>query len=119
MKKTSELIGPELDWAVATCENKIISIWQCRIGVRIEVRNYSFEDSVPYSPSTDWAIGGLIVEREKIGTQFFGKYWEAKTRADELGFQIETNGPTLLIAAMRCYVASKLGNEVEIMENLL
>lgn len=28
-------------------------------------------------------------------------------------------GPTPLIAAMRCYVASKLGDEVEIPEELL
>ena len=29
------------------------------------------------------------------------------------------HGPTPLIAAMRCYVASKLGDEVEVPEELL
>jgi hypothetical protein len=29
-----------------------------------------------------------------------------------------SSGPTPLIAAMRCYVASKLGDEIEIPENL-
>lgn len=63
--------------------------------------------------STDWAQGGPIIEREGIPTyQVFsasGKMWRA-------GGQI---AETLLVAAMRCYVASKLGDEVEVPKELL
>jgi hypothetical protein len=103
--KTSELTGRALDWAVARCE-----------GYRL--------DLVPegsYAPSTDWAQGGPIIEREKIGIQrciraceYHG--WLAlKDYSFEASVPEETTwGDTPLIAAMRCYVASKLGDEVEI-----
>jgi hypothetical protein len=77
----------------------------------------------PYS--TDWAQGGPIIEREGItlrapsseGIQYRAKdgspLWRASTPDGVSG-----NGPTPLIAAMRCYVSSKLGDEVEIPEEL-
>jgi len=74
----------------------------------------------PYS--TDWSFGGPIIEREKIrlncgdGTWGVAEgVWEAAhPRNIYVSF-----GPTPLIAAMRCYVASKLGDEVDIPEELL
>jgi len=39
-------------------------------------------------------------------------------QADENDPIIHGKGPTPLIAAMRCYVASKLGDEVEIPQEL-
>src|SRR5687768_11566243 len=68
-----------------------------------------------YSPSTNWADGGPIIEREKIklepihalkGGAF--RFWNAKA----LAYVLDMEGETALIAAMRCYVASKLGEEV-------
>ena len=96
--KTSELQGPALDWAVAQCEY-------------FPVRN-GFDDNCP-EYSTDWAYGGPIIERERICLiDQGGDYWQA------LWGWKEAFGPTPLIAAMRCYVASKLGDEVEIPEEL-
>ena len=99
--KTSELQGAALDWAVARCE-----------GMEGEFKNYSgaFIEST-YNPSTDWAQGGPIIERDKITVEYTGDpdTWCANIRADE-----EVYGPTPLIAAMRCFVASRLGDEVEI-----
>jgi hypothetical protein len=80
---------------------------------------------IQYKPSTDWAQGGPIVEREEIGIKrnapcSDGRQWEAspsitaKGAGGKFGY-----GPTPLIAAMRCYVASKLGDEVEIPEELM
>lgn len=82
----------------------------------------------PYSEQ--WSQGGPIIEREGIeinvrnwspspGCRLPGKYeWSAR-----LCFVRQTEckqfGPTPLIAAMRCYVASKLGDEVDIPEELL
>ena len=90
--QTNELTGAALDWAVAKCEG---------LG-----RDFMFK------PSTNWSHGGPIIEREGIA---IGKSWEGwKAFTETSGGE----GPTPLIAAMRCYVASKLGDEVEIPEEL-
>lgn len=70
----------------------------------------------PYS--YDWAFGGPIIERECIElTKGYG-IWSSQIRSAYVDEWIEAEGATPLIAAMRCYVASKLGDEVEIPEEL-
>jgi hypothetical protein len=101
--KTSELTGAALDWAVAKCEGK-----------RDNDFGWWWDN---YKPSTDWAQSGPIIERERIETRYdrtgrFSEPWIAAT------LERMIIGPTPLIAAMRCYVASKLGDEVEIPEEL-
>jgi hypothetical protein len=114
--KTSELIGPALDWAVAKCEGAYISkesdepFWLEGI-----VAAPCFLDK--YQPSTDWEQGGPIIEREKIKVDPRKGNWEA-TIWNEPQIRNPSYGPTPLIAAMRCFVASKLGDEVEIPEEL-
>ena len=102
--KTSELTGAALDWAVAKCE-----------GVKLNEGNTLSNDCDVYSPSTDWAQGGPIIERKEIELVPKGMHWDAYADED---FHVPYSGPTPLIAAMRCYVASKLGDEVEIPEEL-
>lgn len=68
--------------------------------------------------SADWSQGGPIIEREKIGVRYIGhsiegEIWDASINDEEI------EGPTPLVAAMRCYVASKLGEEVDVPEELL
>ena len=107
--KTSELIGPSLDWAVAKCEG--VQLWRSGMFGKVCVPT---DDTVDfYSPTTDWAQGGPIIEREKITTSDALDAWAAGYRGTLTHF-----GPTPLIAAMRCYVASKLGDEVEIPKEL-
>jgi hypothetical protein len=106
--KTSELTGAALDWAVTKieAERKLFTIYPQYI--------------TPYS--TDWAQGGPIIEREGINLDNYAKNpkWSAWTPApDRESGEAQAYGPTPLIAAMRCYVASKLGDEVEIPEALL
>ena len=119
--ETSQLAGAALDWAVAKCEElksegaEAVASRSVRLGV---------------SPSTNWAVGGPIIEREQIALQYYpdgghenGGEWLAQgigDEADEEGFDdiVVQSGPTPLIAAMRCFVASKLGEEVEISEEL-
>ena len=68
-----------------------------------------------YHPSTDWSQGGPIIERERIELKGDGGTdWLASHNNESVEF-----GPTPLIAAMRCLVASKLGDEIEIPEELL
>jgi len=66
-----------------------------------------------YEPSANWSVGGPIVEREKITLEWTGENWMAYIRHDEEYF-----GPTPLVAAMRVYAASKLGEEVEVPDEL-
>lgn len=64
-------------------------------------------------PPTNWSQGGPIIEREKTAIRFVPwDTWVAECK----GYTGE--GTTPLIAAMRCYVASKLGDEVEVPEEL-
>ena len=102
--RTNELTGAALDWAVASIEltghDDYTNILMVTVGD---------DNDWKYSPSTDWAQGGAIIEREGIALI---PNWTA----ERPGFSAD--GETALIAAMRCYVASKLGDEVEIPSEL-
>lgn len=102
--KTSELTGAALDWAVAKCEGDISVV---QFSPLASSKHY-------FAPSKKWAQGGPIIEREKIAIDYDHDVWNAAKYG--LGWYI--SGPTPLIAAMRCYVASKLGDEVDIPEEL-
>lgn len=76
-----------------------------------------------YSPSSHWNQGGLIIEREHISVEAYSVPNDERIKcfwyASEDKFDAETwDGPTPLIAAMRCFVASKLGDEVEVPDEL-
>lgn len=108
--KTSELQGAALDWAVAKCEGEKVESFG-RFGVAVIAKREM------YSPSSNWSQGGPIIEREKIA------HWPDEeggwlASANE-GRGIDFHGPTPLVAAMRCYVVSKLGDEVDIPEGLV
>ena len=97
--KTSELTGAALDWAVGTALKLPPPLWD---GLRCAAF------------STNWSQGGPIIQREKIAVDYDHDVWNASIK----GQRHYWSGPTPLIAAMRCYVASKLGDEVEIPEEL-
>jgi len=107
--KVSEATELQIDWLVAKCEqNPLFRAWS--------FHEYEREFNPNYS--TNWAIAGPIIEREKITPQFMDRgYWRAWVEVGEKAHKV-SYGPTPLIAAMRCYVASKLGDEVEIPEEL-
>jgi hypothetical protein len=108
--KTTELQGEALDRAVAHCVE-----WSKKFPI--------FTDGEPMSKgnySTDWALGGPIIERERIGFKYTGTAMEFVAWVNgELSTVNDQHGPTPLIAAMRCYVASKLGDEVEVPDEIL
>jgi hypothetical protein len=112
--KTSELTGPALDRMVAKCEGLRVR-WSAA-HEQLLVEGYPY---LIWSASTNWATGGPIIEREEIGllkvqTLDGVPKWAASS---PYSFEPYIYGPTLLVAAMRCYVASKLG-EVEVPEEL-
>jgi len=127
---TRDLIGPALDWAVAMCrgfEGMDEDQWLLRDGLA----------DMPlsaYNPSTDWSQGGPFIERERIilvpksfvGATESGQEicqpdgWAAYCRGTKpYWMTVEMYyGATPLIAAMRCFVAMKLGDRVEIPKEL-
>ena len=109
--KTSELTGAALDWAVAKCEGVTV-LPKMRGGCYVTLDR---GETVLLCYSTNWSQGGPIIEREGIQIARVGDAWEAWVDADD----VFCKGTTPLIAAMRCYVASKLGDEVEIPKELL
>lgn len=111
--KTSDLTGLALDWAVAKCEGVETIVLAGLLHSREVVRSDAVVIPV-LAYSTNWAQGGPIIERERIELRDFGG--EEWTADNNVGRQ--TFGSTPLIAAMRCYVASKLGENIEIPEEL-
>lgn len=65
-----------------------------------------------YSPTTNWLQGGPIIDREGIPTSMLrtdsGREWRS----------VGWVGATWLVAGLRCYVASRLGQEVEVPDGL-
>lgn len=131
--KVSELEGAALDWAVAKCEKLPVR----KDPMNIDGDYWIWSDMWPpvpgyariggknngYSPSTDWAQGGPIIERLN-GLQV--KSWLESKQGNRCEVHIHNYecdsiafGPTPLIAAMRCYVASKLGDEIDIPKELV
>ena len=111
---TSELTGAALDWAVATSKGYSRAALTLGKGM-IEFKNMH-EDGY-HNYSTDWSQGGSIIERERINVgDNCPTGWQASKRKGVLS--ITGQGPTPLIAAMRCYVASKLGDTIEVPEEL-
>jgi len=100
--RTSELTGAALDWAVAQCEGTLHD-----------------DGTVPdyYRPSIDWEQGGPIIECEGISLDYDGiGLWIATIITNGSVFTKVDKTP--LIAAMRCYVASKLGDDIEVPADL-
>ena len=136
--KTSELTDAALDWAVANCwySDRRVELTEGKTGVRV-LRDPTYDGSeyshwFVFFGSTDWSQAGPIIEREDIS---FRKYHRPDSEAHgtyyaricrESGTMVgwykttghQQTGPTPLIAAMRCYVASKLGNTIDIPQEL-
>jgi len=123
--RANELTGAALDWAVAKCEGATEEwrrdapfLWDGVPCIRMDGHD------VNYTPSTNWAHGGHIIDREDIAISPLpdglwrayaadGTMW-APHGVEVFNWKRKQQGYHPLIAAMRCYVASKLGDEVEI-----
>jgi hypothetical protein len=122
--KASELEGALLDAAVAKALGWLVERlpedFMCLSVLDTERQKGSVlddEDEGVWSPSRLWEHGGPIIERERINLMFIGERgWSAnfEQHFDEGSQDDPHTGPTPLIAAMRAYVASKFGEEVEL-----
>lgn len=105
--KTRELRGVALDWAVAKCDGVING----------DALDVGFVREVGYTPSTDWEQAGAIIECEGISLDYDGiGLWIATIITNGSVFTKVDKTP--LIAAMRCYVESKLGDDIEVPADL-
>ena len=112
--KVSELSGAALNYAVILA--LFPKAFVDKPSIRAIVVNYPYDK--------DWKLTGPIIEREEIGVRrnapcSKGREWEASPSITAKGAGGRWGyGPTPLIAAMRCFVASKLGDEIEIPKEL-
>ena len=135
--KTSELIGRPLDYAVAIAMGgtdlsfDTIGTWWITIDGKDRALSRGWSAAQNFSPSTEWALGGPIIDEEDIqwcklngqieawsGFNYieWRQDWDSPIRMGEgSGFG---TGPTILIAAMRCILAHHVGKEVEVPEEL-
>ena len=125
---TGGLSGAALDWAVIVAEHGKHDANNPRHVEHFKnIRGgHPLHQQAHYS--TNWAQGGPIIEREGIATReippvsgdngyIFTRRWIAEMFRFPGGpRRAVAYGTTPLVAAMRCYVASKLGGVVDIPE---
>ena len=120
--KVAEATPLQLDWLITSIEEPKA----CEYGVADwrEQRNRTVKyGEYVYRWSSSWMQGGPIIEREKLGICHYNESdgWEVPNWAawrTDIDDRQTVMGETALIAAMRCYVASKLGDVVDVPEEL-
>jgi hypothetical protein len=129
--KTAELAGPALGWAVAIAKGipaEEIYVSSSGKYQNLYRRNRDEDGALDgtYTTGPDllfwkkWEAGGPIIERERIAISYHPNPLQPGWKPWAASFAAHTyRDNTPLIAAMRCYVASKLGDEVDIPEELI
>ena len=131
--KTNELTGAALDWAVGVAEGIQWESDDPEVGLYhrrsrndrlvLGALDYDIMEDwglTPYEPSTNWAQGGPIIEREgisvlyRVGVNMTASINEQYTQT--IGHRHKGN--IGLLVAMRCYVASKLGDDIDLPKEL-
>lgn len=114
--QTAELVGAPLDWAAGKAGGGKASTDRSSVLMWLEARSNGM-----FCYSSNWGQAGDIIDSEDI-------VWMLPEYGDEnpfcafpyrVGTSMSQHGPTKLVAAMRCYVAYKLGAVVEIPKELL
>lgn len=120
--KTYKLQGRQLDWAVLIAmgigTDKMVPINTRgeRSSLEAAAAIFNMHSGKEFSPSTDPGQGGVIIERERISTTVdHSGVWLGFINYNLMDSQRHMHsGRTALEAAMRCYVQSKLGPEVDL-----
>lgn len=118
--KVSTATGAQLDWMVAKAQKLHVRFWTEPARVEFLHPNTGWT-AVSYS--TNWAQGGPIVEREGVEINkgnplHFPRGNENGDFYEDLWIAGKAHGPTPLIAAMRCFVISEFGEEVDVPDEL-
>lgn len=121
--KTNALLGAALDWAVATAAKVPVTLVDNEIilmGNGSDISHEYLEGLYPgdvFQPTEDGALGVQFIKHERIDVFSVenGNSWCSQSNVRVFNGY----GKTPLHAVMRCYVASKLGNEVEVPDELV
>ncbi len=114
--KVSEATPLQLDWLVAKCEGVEARIPNVPRQFLVYLLASLNNEVKAYHPSSDWSQGGPIIERNALT---LSAYCGKDDSVDWYAGRFSMKSPTPLIAAMRCYVYSELGDEVDIPKELL
>ena len=115
--KVNEAERETLDYMVAMAEG--LGLGLTKEDRFLEIFLHQNRKGYGYCYSRSWLQGGPIIEREGISVWVFDDVtWKAENPFTS-GVDQVFEGPTPLIAAMRCYVASKLGDECDIPDELM
>ena len=122
--KTSDLIGAQLDWMVAKCQGYVEQGVYGTPEFRDSEVYLCYCDAVLnscYSPTTDWAQGGPLLNQHKISrTIDHSGLWIAyagyNLNDEQRHMQCDRSE---LVAGLRCLVALNLGDTVEVPDELL
>jgi len=118
--RTQALTLLQLDYAVAKAEDnedcRDPCVTRTLDGMETYVKVTTFSGyEADWEPSVDWSQAGPIIDREDIHWGFGTKDGNKVVIASKFGHHVKPLlGPTPLIAAMRCFVQSRLGDKVEI-----
>lgn len=114
--KSYELTSPALDWAVGIAANVDGLLFKNKV-------LYEGNGRKSYYPSDDWYLVGPLLDELKMSVMHVEDDdplpiedgpWTAAVPGADWGY----TGPTALIAICRCYVQHKLGDDVEIPDEL-
>ena len=122
--KTSDLEGALLDAAVARCLGHAPYFGRSHREHSNEPPSLCWHDSDSWPTarySSDWGVAGPITQRERI-VPVYGERWTEGPGWHAYDYECFEHvhtaplgaGPTPLISAMRAYVRSRLGDEVEL-----
>lgn len=119
--QTITLHGAALDWAVAQVEGIEVAIAEPHYGT--DWRAYRPESGGKYSPSTDWAVGGPLLNKHctSFGVVQDGSAsrWRSFAYKAETGMSRIAGGESILIAACRAIVTLNLGDTVQVPKELI
>lgn len=115
---STQLIGGPLNWAVMRSEGENSFAAEVYYEGDLPV-SVDDQPDVPsnWEPSVDWSQGGPIIEQHgiRLHRSHSGQWWASPE--DDPHHPV--SGPTPLVAAMRCYVISQMGHEVDVPEHFL
>lgn len=123
--RVDSLLGRALDWAVA----KVDGVSTTMLPIRDGKKPFALFGSLAlplgdadngYSPSSCWHCGGPVIQSHQINLEWDGvdgeAYWWKGYHQDIVAPQI---GLTPLVAACRALVCAKLGETVQVPEELM
>lgn len=131
----SDATPDQINWLVAKCEGIVLILAPFKGAKNFVILGQDMKPtSATYTPTKSWAQGGPIIEREDITVRpvfhagrterdldiYYKDGWTAYIEPKVFWVTPRAKtGSTPLIAAMRAFAASKLGDKVDVPEELV